>query len=579
MGEEVDVKVIKKTQETLGKIIKKPPLTEKLLRKPPFRFLHDIITNVINTTGFMKDVFTSDELNSDNIKDKESKIKFLQKVIDEVGSAVGDRLSVRPGKVVAGHEADKTNLFLQALAHATQNESESEKKIAAEPAKVKEKKTSKERAPSRDRKKEDVKNEADTNKSKVRSRSQDKPGIKKEKSSKEVKKASSSTDEPNKSKNRLSTKEKPRETHRSRKTEGDKEKRKRKRRKIPSPVKQNSSKNQIQEPEDDIINNNSDEVNGQNGLIEMGANGLNADDGGDGDVTNNRPPTVRPATSRAVTSRPLTTRPTTSTIRKINAANNLNMSPSRQVVVDDGVIRPPTSFNRLRSARPASARPPPPVLKSKRVASEELLPNLEDQSGVTNLIVENDKDNEDDDAFVTEEPTTQLDVEIEPVKQQTDINVDGEHGSLVTQILESKKDLESGSELEPNKGETDNSMLADVTRRKERDVVIREVDKMRSNIQVLTRSINPLGKMIDYLQEDVDSMQKELITWQRENQKHSQELKREQSGLEQSLEPLKVQLDDLDHTIQDQMDKIGNVKSNILRNEEKIQKLLAYHKS
>ena len=46
MGDEIDPSVLQTTQQKLGKFIQKPQLTDKLLKRPPFRFVHDIVTAV-----------------------------------------------------------------------------------------------------------------------------------------------------------------------------------------------------------------------------------------------------------------------------------------------------------------------------------------------------------------------------------------------------------------------------------------------------------------------------------------------------------------------------------------------------
>jgi hypothetical protein len=103
---------IQKTQRVLSKVISKPNCTQKLLSKPPFRFIHDIVTSTLKSTGFPNRYFTTQELDSRNFNDKNSKTSFLDKLIYLVSAAKGFPLDVRPSKIVAGLEPINTNILL-----------------------------------------------------------------------------------------------------------------------------------------------------------------------------------------------------------------------------------------------------------------------------------------------------------------------------------------------------------------------------------------------------------------------------------------------------------------------------------
>ena len=104
--------VILQTQQTIESILTKPKCTKKLLSKPPFRFLHDIVTGVRNITGFPENYFTPHELNSMNFNDKASKVAFIEKLIRLVSIGVGEVLPTKASKVVSGAEPLLTNLLI-----------------------------------------------------------------------------------------------------------------------------------------------------------------------------------------------------------------------------------------------------------------------------------------------------------------------------------------------------------------------------------------------------------------------------------------------------------------------------------
>lgn len=108
---------IEKTKEVLQPLFAKPTLSTKLLEKPPFRFIHDIVVATLTTTGFPKDFFTGFELDSSNFKEnKTAKVSFLDKLIHLVNVGSGSTLDVSSSKIVAGLDALKTNELLVAFA-------------------------------------------------------------------------------------------------------------------------------------------------------------------------------------------------------------------------------------------------------------------------------------------------------------------------------------------------------------------------------------------------------------------------------------------------------------------------------
>lgn len=587
----VSAESIKETQESLGKIIKKPPLTDKLLTKPPFRFLHDVFSVVIKDTGALQGLFDESEMNSENVKDKDSKVEYLTKIINCLSLATGQSLQVKPGKIVSGQEADKTNELLQLLATVINNNvdtSDAVKRVrnGEKPSKAK-----------KGSKKKD-----DENKSPKKDKSPEKtPKKNKEDKENKVEK------ENNKNASRTSKSRKDRSPSPQNIMNGldavqeQQESLDLIANGIAAPTETEPLVNGFTEKEDNVpVMGQSDSMEQQDPLEDI-ANSVPSTRGSSAASrprTSTRPQTSsRPQTTKEKKKKPKSPSPEpigtftrqaseeAAEPQVLGSTNDDQASPAPTRPTTAGIgrragsARPKTG--RLKSARPPSARPAAPSIKKRREIA------IEDQprpltAKVANVILDNDDDNEDDgEEFLIEEaPKDHLvSLDPDPLIETAAVESGGqEHGALVQQILETQKELQDGNKRpqSPKKGvEIEREAgVGEAGRARDRESTQKEVNKLRGSIQTLTRSANPLGKLMDFLQEDVDSMQRELDQWRKENKTLQLELKHEESMTTQTLQPLITHLDELTSAVSDQLDKISMVKSNILKNEEKIEKMV-----
>ncbi|TRZ13239.1 hypothetical protein HGM15179_013872 [Zosterops borbonicus] len=601
--------VSRQTRETLGQVIRKPPLTDALLSKPPFRYLHDLISEVIRVTGFLKGLYTDFELKSDNVKDKDSKINFLQKAIDAVVMVTGEPLSVKPARVVAGHEPEKTNEFLQAIGKCCLNKLSSDaavkRVLAGEKADAKGKPP-----PSKPRDKESREPKAEEQKSHRDKESRRDTEIKDRSSSKDRKPEGDLKESREREKERDKQKnneERHKEPERDISKEGEKQERERGKSRMTKQGRETEKNKGKGDPEqgdglghdkgqerekrheggrekDRLKGRDKDKARDREGEKdrERGRDRGREKDGEHlrehGKEKAEKKPSDPKESALRKPQRPTkdskcqpdTETETPARISKQPSAKGSrhHSKPRGEGAVDtrsmaDGISEdgaaelqeknesglaekqkereaenlgpekpengealpdvPPQPAQR-RIPRPGSARPAP--LRVKHQESTELL--MPERSGSTktapNVIREQQASDEEDEQFVVEAAVPLPEMPKEP---EVELVEDQKHGGLVKRLLETKKDYEA-SQKSGQTTDREKPIVSEASRKRERDLVAKEIEKFQVSIQTVCQNAFRLGRIVDYIQEDMDAMRNELHTWRQENREHAEALQREQ---------------------------------------------------
>ncbi|CAH8448651.1 unnamed protein product [Schistosoma turkestanicum] len=509
---EIDIKIIKRTQNTLGKLIKRPVLTEKLLMRPPFRFIHDICTSLIRSTGLMKGLFSSEELDAENVKDKDKKLAFLQKLVDFLSVVHERTIPVRIMSIVAGKEADKTNEMLYLLAEAVKKKANNGEYVARV---------------LQGRKLDDPK----TNVVEIH-----------------VPEAKNSEIKSAKESNSVDHRKKASQNHRK--------------------YKLNEEKNSIVPGNLEKCDNLKENHLPQDSEIHAG-------DHCDSQ-TPQKPEeeTVAPSLQNPEKSYSQSRHPRPASAKGQRVKRDVLTDAKLSTNQIDNRLESNTN-SRLVLPRPRRSTDLG-IEDNQKQMNTTCISGLIISDTQQDTTDEEDHDNNNDGAeLISKETNGDPSAEILTDQwNKTESGDNNEHGGLVTKILQTKKEFENFSGMNKEYSKVQASELTDAAREREKALLRKDISRLCNSLQTLSRSAVPLSKLMDFVQEDLETMQQEFERWKNENHTLKTQLKQEENLTQSCIEPLKAQLEELEQYAKEKEKAIVKCKAKIIHNNERMQNLL-----
>uniref|UniRef100_K3WMZ2 TRAF3-interacting protein 1 n=1 Tax=Globisporangium ultimum (strain ATCC 200006 / CBS 805.95 / DAOM BR144) TaxID=431595 RepID=K3WMZ2_GLOUD len=479
---------VERTKDLIEKIIQKPKMAAKLLSKPPFRFIHDIVSEITRVTGFAEGLYNAEELDSGSIKEKGPKIDYLNKIILCVSCQLNVELEAKSAKIVAGLEPDDTNKFLQLLAIACRSGSSTE---AVQRVLL---------------------------------------GDTALRAAGAVKKASSGGSSSSSSSKAAEREATPEAKLSSRST-------------TPLETKGRPSSKEGKEPSS----------------------------------------STAPSASSGTFGGPM--KPLALKTEEEDNEENTNLRfNSESKDAGEDMVAPGTSsgLGTSRTSRPTTARRRPPKLKENVTEVGRLMAHDMKVAPVVGIMKDGDNGDSDDDTAVEDNNNGGSSNNNASLLREESGRA---HGKLVRDILKDQSAEETArkqKEDEDTSGANEAETGIRLGRRKKsfKDKSksgasnVAEMNELRNNIQKICQATNPVGKGVEFVHEDLDTMSKELEYWKKEYEKKRDLYEEEKKKTEEALQPLQMQLLEVDELIKEQVHKINSLKATIAKNEEKTQKLL-----